>query len=484
MAEDQINQTKQKPAKKKTSPLKIALIILVLLIALIILKFILIIIASPTISVDYLAKYSEITRPANYDPNENAAPYYERAFEVFWDLPYVAERYQIIWPNDMNDNEIQTVKKWLDLNTQALSYLEQATSKPYYWVRRESAWYSQGMLDLVMDSSHPNKFLQASHFLNSQITVMMNQGNIDDVLKHIIQLHKIGGHLLGLKMLGEQLVGRHIKDISVNTVFEILDRQAIDKTILKEWQEKLERQIDESRKELDFRSEKYLAYDIIQRIFTDNGRGNGRLIPRKALQLIEPAIISLISPTETEVEQIHRDRYFKFIWLALFGPDRKETEAIVDKYFAYVETLKNQTPWQLKSKDIKSDDDIQKMCKGNFIEEAVPSVYGLIELYQRHKAKESALITTISILRYKEDKGQLPENLDQLVSTEYLNELPMDPYSDGSLVYRRIGDYFMIYSLGADFDDDGGVYSEWGKYSQGGDKVFWPVEKSKENAIK
>ena len=208
------------------------------------------------------------------------------------------------------------------------------------------------------------------------------------------------------------------------------------------------------------------------------------MIPRKALQLIEPAIISLISPTETEVEQIHRDRYLKFIWLALFGPDRKGTEAIVDKYFAYIETLKNQTPWQLKSKDIKSDDDIQKMCKGNFIEEAVPSVYGLIELYQRHKAKESALITTISILRYKEDKGQLPENLDQLVSTEYLNELPMDPYSDGSLVYRRIGDYFMIYSLGADFDDDGGVYSEWGKYSQGGDKVFWPVEKSKENAIK
>jgi hypothetical protein len=57
----------------------------------------------------------------------------------------------------------------------------------------------------------------------------------------------------------------------------------------------------------------------------------------------------------------------------------------------------------------------------------------------------------------------------------------MDPYSDGPLVYRRQGGDFILYSFGADFDDDGGVHSRWGDSHQGGDQVFWPVQKQEEN---
>ncbi|MHC4363546.1 MAG: hypothetical protein ACYSTZ_12020, partial [Planctomycetota bacterium] len=94
------------------------------------------------------------------------------------------------------------------------------------------------------------------------------------------------------------------------------------------------------------------------------------------------------------------------------------------------------------------------------------------------KAQQAGLLTVLAILRYSVDKGRLPHRLEHLVTTKYLEELPMDPYSDRPLVYKRLGDDFTLYSLAADFDDDGGVRSHWGMGEEGGDMVFWPVERS------
>ena len=58
----------------------------------------------------------------------------------------------------------------------------------------------------------------------------------------------------------------------------------------------------------------------------------------------------------------------------------------------------------------------------------------------------------------------------------------MDPYSDKSLVYRKVGDGFLLYSVGENFIDDGGVLSkdkkgETKKWTDNGDAVFWPIAK-------
>lgn len=479
MAEEQPSESVQKQSKKRISFFSRILIILVVIFAYLLLKVTLIIIPYPTISVDYMEEYSKITRPDDYDPNENAALYYKKASEVFWVLPHVGELGLYIWPSDINDAEVETAKKWLALNSEAVIYLKQAISKPYYWVHRNLPFSYQGMLGISLKDYDKLKFHHIASFLDLQAKVMMREGDTQRALEYIVQLHKMGVHLCGPKTLFEQLVGLRFKRMAIDNTLAALDRGQFDSATLKDWQEELEHQIYNSGKELDFRSEKFLAYDIIQRTFTDNGRGNGRLIPRNAAELLKQAIIIMTLTTETGVQQVDRDNYLKFIWLALFGPDRRKTIAIVDKSFAYADTLKHQTPWQLHTQGIDSDGEINRMLEGYAIEK-IPSVYHVIELYQRLKAKESALITIIAILRYKEDKGSFPENLDQLVSAGYLNQLPMDPYSDKPLVYKRLDSNFMLYSLGADFDDDGGVHSRWGQYSQGGDQVFWPVKKQEE----
>lgn len=88
----------------------------------------------------------------------------------------------------------------------------------------------------------------------------------------------------------------------------------------------------------------------------------------------------------------------------------------------------------------------------------------------------------MAILRYEKDNRGYPADLDELVTVGYLSELPIDPWSDKPLVYKKTDDGFLLYSFGLNFIDDGG---ELGKDKKGkvrlwadnGDAVFWPVRK-------
>jgi hypothetical protein len=47
---------------------------------------------------------------------------------------------------------------------------------------------------------------------------------------------------------------------------------------------------------------------------------------------------------------------------------------------------------------------------------------------------------------------------------------------ESTVIYKSTEKSFILYSLGADYDDDGGTPSKWGEDEKGGDQVFWPVE--------
>jgi len=65
--------------------------------------------------------------------------------------------------------------------------------------------------------------------------------------------------------------------------------------------------------------------------------------------------------------------------------------------------------------------------------------------------------------------------------------LPIDPYSDQPLVYKRTESDFVLYGVGENFKDDGGTVAvvdgrlrKWGTKEEG-DWVFWPVPQSQIN---
>ena len=71
------------------------------------------------------------------------------------------------------------------------------------------------------------------------------------------------------------------------------------------------------------------------------------------------------------------------------------------------------------------------------------------------RAKLKATAAGIAALRYRNDKGRWPETLEAL-APKYLDKVPIDPLSGGSLMYKVLDDGIVIYSVGENGVDDGG----------------------------
>lgn len=78
----------------------------------------------PTIDTDYLAQLNQINKPENYNPEDNAWPHYQKAFELFKDIAY-GNDYHIIYgendkeSSDFNDTEKKIVSGWIEQNQPA-----------------------------------------------------------------------------------------------------------------------------------------------------------------------------------------------------------------------------------------------------------------------------------------------------------------------------------------------------------------------------
>ncbi len=116
--------------KKK---LRYFLIVSAIVLAALIVKAVLFFTAEPKVTVDYVAELNRMSRPANYDPNDNAAAYYEKASIVYAETPNRVLRAHTKWPGDMNELELDALRKWLEENSPALEHLERATEKQYLW---------------------------------------------------------------------------------------------------------------------------------------------------------------------------------------------------------------------------------------------------------------------------------------------------------------------------------------------------------------
>jgi len=112
----------------------------------------------------------------------------------------------------------------------------------------------------------------------------------------------------------------------------------------------------------------------------------------------------------------------------------------------------------------------------------VPSVERICDYSWQVRTSSFAVDTIISLHRYKQEKGAFPASLAALIEEGYLAEIPLDPFSDRPLIYKQTENDFILYSVGADFIDNGGQTgrNKKGKFDlwlNQGDAVFWPVQK-------
>lgn len=465
------------------------LAVIALLFALALLKIALTLTAKPKITVDYVAEYNRITRPQNYDPNNNAAPYYQKAFDAFSEMPPELHNPYINWPPDFNTAEQTILENWLTSDSNAFEYFKIASNKPFYWLERQTQ-KKNDMFHIKFSEISSLGYLTKALIWNAKLTA--SKGRPQIAFENIIDCYRAGCQKCRTpSSVIEQLVGMGLKRTAIDSALVILDKTQVDSSALKSFQNALQVEFDNDIYVPDFWAERLFLYDGLQMSFIDNGRGTGRLAWGLNWHITPYSELDK-SPIHTGfVDDLKRSLYY-----FLIGPNRNQVIEQIERSSALFNQVMTKTPWQLKNENRDYSMDIEKIKKHHFSLEILDigfsDSYRVLHAFYKTRAQTQALLAVLAILRFKSDNGRLPATLDELVSAGYLQSVPMDPYSDGPLVYKPAGDSFKLYSLGEDFSDDGGSSEVKTKYLPefGGihrihreytpDLVYWPVKKLKD----
>ncbi len=431
---------------------------------------------TPHININYIDWLNKLVATQEVE-TKNAKIDYDRAVELSIKAPPKIEGKISVctskgcninnWFNDFNDLEIEHLVKWLNDNQKSFEALRQGSQKAYYWPIYENPKSGPKPVNFQFPNARKplSKYHGVARGMGWQITYDAYRGKLKDALNNCLALQRFGMHMQGQGLLYEQTLGIAIEALAHQKTFMLLEKQDMPVGVLRFFYNKLENNLSDEKPVLDMEAEKAFWYDLIQRGFTDDGKGNGKIL-KNGLPLG-------IKDTRSSITRF-------FFW---GYPDRREITATVDEYFEKTAYLLNQTPYELHTSG-KSYlwDRIGSECL--MLKFLGPANQKIITLGWRLKTGRSGLLTAIAVILYQKEKGNYPTNLDELISSGYLKNLPMDPYSDKPLVYKKADNDFMLYSVGENFKDDNGQivrYTEGKskgkikKWAEEGDWVFWPV---------
>ena len=430
----------------------------------------------PAITTDYLAELNRMVRPTA-DEGENAAPYYSKAVELLKERPEEIEELGGKDFSELTSADKEMWAEWLEGEKEGFDLVKQGAAKKYYWETYGYGDPNFGLMGILLPNISDHRMIAMDIIVRSRLSA--EKGNFKDCFDDLITCYRFGRHIKNSFSFVEQLVGIAIEALSTRAIREILSEYEIDSAFLAKLDSDLAALISEEDFVFKFEGERLFMYDEIQRCFTEDIFG-GHLSLRIFSTLEALTELGSVDLSRSFWEEIH----FKQIPHILFThPDKKETRAMTGRYYDYMARISRKNPAQLRAEGIDINNEAMKIIEGNMLLETLaPNLGMLIRLGYRSKADSFATVTIIALLQYEQDKGELPDSLEELKEAGLLSEIPVDPWSDEPLIYKKIAGDFTLYSVGENFVDDGGVIGvdNIGRkyiWSANGDAVFWPVEK-------
>jgi hypothetical protein len=446
----------------KTSRIRWIIISLIVLLLLIVVFLSLTPAGSPRASVDYIAEYNRLNKPTDFDPNDNAAPYFDKAFELMVEEPNDIKALYKLWPGDMNDDQIKTAQKWIEVNKQTINYLKQAIAKSCYW-KPLTTDTNQPLWNIEMP--YLRLFRQSAYLLCMEAKLMAQEGQTKKAFEQLADVYKMGAFLTGPKFIVEQLVGKAISTSALQSTFQILEHTSPAPALLKNIHQRISELSSRQLIMIDFTIERWVFDDEAQRGF-----------PSFRWEFSDWRYAFFNNPVGIIKMWWHMNP------MGRYQPEKERAKA--DKIYEYLTAATHRTPWELHKEGNDVSNMIEEMTKNdlllNVLIPAVPKY--LLFSYHRVQVETDALIATTAILRYKADKGHLPQDLQTLVTDGFLDKLPMDPFSDGPLVYKLSDDNFVLYSVAQDFNDNGGKHDPKWADKGNSDFVFWPFQTAQTSA--
>ncbi len=210
-------------------------------------------------------------------------------------------------------------------------------------------------------------------------------------------------------------------------------------------------------------TERWFFDDFLQRIYTDDGRGGGRITPEGVQRL--GGLVGRTGWSEND-----QGGQLSKVMIGVTGPismvalgDRLEEQSLYDAMLDKIRRglagrpeliAEMRTTHGLIGEQAESGGLGQMFSPAQLIS---PALADLMDVGYRIRMKGEAVQTLLAIETYRIEHNELPRTLDDLVP-QYIPSVPEDFMNPGQGVrYVRFADGYMIYSIGNDGDDDGGA---------------------------
>jgi len=380
---------------------------------------------------------------------------------------------------ELTDIELEYINPWIRENEAAWQEFLAGSAKSYCYRPYTSGPNdeSKSVFSILLPPLAPLRRL--AFMVDWRSRIDRDQGRLQQSIEDCLAMARAAGHWQGKGRLVEQLVGLGISSLGHGEILSLLAYRKLSATDLKRLHEQMSQIYPGGYPLINMEGERLAFMDIVQRSFTDGGPGGGHLIPGLWEDYTE----------STSHDPDDRDkRLFMPLYTAasMVHARRDATVAKANEIYALQSQLAKMTPYQKHIANLKTADEIMYESWLNqrffLIQIYMPATARVSEIAYRGKIYHEATVVILALQRWRLEKDQYPATLGELVTAGFLNELPMDPWSDKPLVYKKTEDDFTLYSVGFNFTDDGGEYAKDRSgnirtWSDNGDTVFWPVPK-------
>ena len=211
-----------------------------------------------------------------------------------------------------------------------------------------------------------------------------------------------------------------------------------------------------------FEGEKAYQLDLVQRAFSDNGNGDGRITPL-GVKVFTTGLMTVHNQMLQETGDEENDRVLQFAEKAaapaalFFVASRKETEDKMIEYTDLYAQVLHQPFWE------REEPDLEEFLQGNKIKHAfmgtiIPAFDSVIAASDRMNARQQGVLTGLAAQRYFLANGKWPTDVIDLVP-DYLSKPSIDMINGQNLNLTIDEHGPIIYSVGLDRVDDGGIQS-------------------------
>lgn len=203
-----------------------------------------------------------------------------------------------------------------------------------------------------------------------------------------------------------------------------------------------------------FDGERMFFDDVVQRVYTDDGRGDGRITPA-GLRLLEA-----LSRPQGGVANDKVLAYAVAPAAVSFAASRRELTVRYDRLMALCNAnlarpLRD-ADWQTFESELQSVTE-SPLQRARYLPLSVlfPSFARVQWTAERSLARREAVVVGIALELHRRHHGAYPERLE-LLAPAFLPAVPSDRIDGAPLRYRVIDGKPLLYSVGADRDDDSG----------------------------